>query len=349
VEIVRAPSPLDESLIEPRSSDRTSTLYDLIRNARISARPERAKRPPERAAALMREDIDSIAETLHREIIGQRAAVEMIVAGMKALAAGTRPNLRAPMNFLMIGPTGTGKTEMAKLTASSLDLPVYRIDMPNYKGEEGIWNLLGSPQGYVGGPGLLTSYVKSNPNAVLLFDEMEKADAAMFDPLLTLLDEGRLTDRRTDETIDFSKTIIFFTSNLVTDLPKNVSFKQNDLKDRVDATGRLRREFVGRIQRIVPFVQFSTQEIEIICRLQLEAYLTQIASNRGTGAAVRIADEVVSFITSQVDTRFGARNVRDIIDQQVTPKLTDAFLMHQGEISLIEIRGEGQGIEIIVE
>lgn len=352
VEVARGAHPLAGALLECPETEEPLPVYDLLCRARL----DHQARPASRASAvgdirqLTASEVEHYADKLNGEIVGQPLAVRTVVAGLEAVAAGTQPNPRAPVNFLMIGPTGTGKTEIAKLTAQAFNLPHYRIDMPNYKGEEGVWNLLGSPQGYVGGEGKLTSYVREHPSAVLLFDEVEKADPEMFDPLLTLIDEGRLTDRRSDETIDFSHTIIFFTSNLVSDVAREHADDQNALRQLVFSTRYLRREFVARIQQIVPFFPFMPAELELICKMQLEGYLKQVAANRRSRAEIKIESEVFAALAALVDTKFGARNVRSVIEQRVTPKLTRGLLSHQGsELRAISLRVAGGEVEVSIE
>jgi hypothetical protein len=351
VEAERAPHPLKGTLLKLSTGEEPLPLYDLLCQARLDH--QAAPTPRTSSVSNVREltapEVEYFADRLRQQIIGQPLAIETVVDGLEAVAAGTQPNPQSPANFLMIGPTGTGKTEIAKLTAQTFNLPHYRIDMPNYKGEEGIWNLLGSPQGYVGGEGKLTSYVRDHPSAVLLFDEVEKADPEMYDPLLTLIDEGRLTDRRSDATIDFSRTTIFFTSNLVSDIPQEIAQDQNGLRELVFSTRYLRREFVARIQKIVPFFPLSHKELEHICKLQLESYLKQVAANRRSQAEINIENDVFKTLTDLVDTKFGARNVRSIIEQRVTPKLTRGLLSHRGELHVISLRIAGRDVEVTIE
>lgn len=349
VRAARAKAPSASTLLDWKVADEPGTAYDYLRFAEINAQA----RPTPRATdghprELSGEEVLHFSDRLHRQIIGQPKAVEAVIGSFKSLVAGTRLNTRAPMNFLMVGPTGTGKTEIAKLTSDTLSLPFYRIDMGENKGTEGIWKLMGSPQGYVGGEGMLTRYVREHPNAVILFDEVEKADPEMFDPLLTLIDEGRLADRRSDETIDFSRTVIFFTSNLISNIPPAAADDQNALREMVHATKYLRTEFVGRIQSIVPFFEFSRAHIETICRMQLESYLKKISEQRRSRPEVRIPSEVVSALTEQVDPKFGARNVRAVIEQYVAPLMTSTLFDHRGDIRLIELRAAGRAVEVHV-
>jgi ATP-dependent Clp protease ATP-binding subunit ClpA len=352
IEIARAAHPLAGALLECPKTEKSQPVYDMLCRARIDhqAKPTLRTSTVGNIRELTASEVEHYADKLNAEIVGQPIAIRTVVSGLEAVAAGTQANPRAPVNFLMIGPTGTGKTEIAKLTAQAFNLPYYRIDMPNYKGTEGVWNLLGSPQGYEGDVGKLTSYVREHPSAVLLFDEVEKADPEMFDPLLTLIDEGRLTDRRSDETIDFSHTLIFFTSNLVSDVARELGDDQNALRQLVFSTRFLRREFVARIQRIVPFFPFMAEELELICKMQLESYLKQVAMNRRSHAEIKIESEVFAALAALVDTKFGARNVRSVIEQRVTPKLTRGLLSHQGsDLHAINLRVAGGEVEVSIE
>ena len=181
----------------------------------------------------------------------------------------------------MIGPTGTGKTELAELTAESLKRPFYRVDMGNFKDKEGLWQLLGSPQGYIGGEGMLTQHVAQNPSSVLLFDEIEKGSPEMYDFMLPMLDEGQVKDRKTDRAINFAQTIVFFTSNLITEYSAKMPATRTPCATWYSTPAFCARNSLQHIGQIIPFFGFSPEEMEKITELQLSQYLAAICRNKG--------------------------------------------------------------------
>jgi ATP-dependent Clp protease ATP-binding subunit ClpA len=274
--------------------------------------------------------IQRLSNVLRSRIIGQQEAVEAVLASLEAEAVGTRASTRSPISFLMIGPTGTGKTELAKLTAEGLKRPFYRVDMGNFKDKEGLWQLLGSPQGYIGGEGMLTQHVAQNPSSILLFDEIEKGSPEMYDFMLPMLDEGQVKDRKTDRAISFAQTIVFFTSNLITEVPREHAGNQNALRDLVFNARFLRQEFVGRIGQIIPFFSFSPEEMEKITELQLSQYLDSICRNKGLSPRITIDRGVIDLLAGLQSPKYGARNVTDSINQHVEPSLRRALVRHGG-------------------
>jgi len=274
--------------------------------------------------------VQRLSNLLGSRIIGQRAAVEAVTASLEAAAVGTRPSSRSPISFFMIGPTGTGKTELAKLTAEGLKRPFYRVDMGNFKDKEGLWQLLGSPQGYIGGEGTLTQHVAHNPSSVLLFDEIEKGSPEMYDFMLPMLDEGQVKDRKTDRAINFSQTIVFFTSNLITDVPREDAGNQNALRDLVFNARFLRQEFVARIGQIVPFFCFSQDDMKKITEQQLSHYLDTVCRNKGVSPRIIVDRAVIDLLAALQSPKYGARNVTDSINQHVEPSLRKALVMYGG-------------------
>jgi ATP-dependent Clp protease ATP-binding subunit ClpB len=272
------------------------------------------------------------------------------MASLEAAAIGTRPSSRSPISFLMIGPTGTGKTEVAKLTAGGLKRPFYRVDMGNFKDKEGLWQLLGSPQGYIGGEGMLTQHVAQNPSSILLFDEIEKGSTEMYDFMLPMLDEGQVKDRKTDRAVNFAQTIVFFTSNLITDVPLENAGNQNALRDLVFNGGFLRQEFVARIGQIVPFFSFSPEEMEKITELQLSNYLDTVCRNKGVSPQITIDRGVIDLLAGLQSPKYGARNVTDSINQHVEPSLRRALVMHGGNgMRSLKVTAENDQVVVSVE
>jgi ATP-dependent Clp protease ATP-binding subunit ClpA len=273
-------------------------------------------------------DVDRTTSLLKSHILAQDQAIEAVTSGLEASAAGTRANGERPLSFLMIGPTGVGKTETAKLTATGLRYNFYVVPMEDHKDRHGLWQLLGTPQGFYGGEGMLTREVVAHRQTVLLFDELEKAAREMTDVFLRMLDEGKVRDRRTDRDVDFSRCIIFFTSNLITDLP--VGADQNVFRNLVQKTGALRPELVARMGTIVPFHRFSDSDMCKITEMQLTQYLEQVCRSRHVNPRVTLSRGAIQCLALKQDTKFGARNVTSSIEQHVEPVLRKALLAQKG-------------------
>jgi ATP-dependent Clp protease ATP-binding subunit ClpA len=270
--------------------------------------------------------VERTASLLRNRIVGQDQAVEAVISGLESAAVGTRANNDRPLSFLMIGPTGVGKTETAKLTANGLRFNFYVVPMEDHKDKEGLWQLLGTPQGFYGGEGMLTREVATHRQTVLLFDELEKAAREMMDVFLRMLDEGKVRDRKTDQDIDFSRCVIFFTSNLITNFPRDAD--QNTLRSLVQKTGALRPELVARMGCIVPFHPFSDSDMCKITEMQLTSYLEQVCRSRHVAPRVTLSRGVIEYLAMKQESKFGARNVTSSIEQHVEPVLRKALLAH---------------------
>lgn len=276
-----------------------------------------------------KDTILDLKELLETNIKSQDTAIKGVIDGLKR-AAVISERRKTTLNFLMTGPTGTGKTEMVKLVAQGLRKPFVRYDMGSYKDKEQLWQLLGSPQGYIGGEGKLTQFIKSNPTACILFDEIEKGADEIFDFMLPMLDEGIVKDNRSDQTVDFSKTMVFFTTNLVTDTPEEAKENPEIVRDLILNKRFLRQEFIARIKNIVPFFEFSEEDIGDIVSIQLETYIKHVVDPKNEHIPITCDEDVIDFITSKVDRKYGARNIAQNIERYVGNSLTDQ-LFHRGQ------------------
>ena len=289
--------------------------------------------------------VERVATLLRSRIIGQNQATETVISGLEAAAVGTRASGDRPLSFMMIGPTGVGKTETAKLTSSGLRYNFYVVPMEDHKDRHGMWQLTGTPQGYYGGEGMLTREIVAHRHTVLLFDELEKGAKEMTDIFLRMLDEGKVRDRRTDRDVDFSQCVIFFTSNLITDVPKGVD--QNALRSLVQKTGALRPELIARIGTIVPFHSFSDSHMCQITEMQLTRYLEQVCRGRHIKPKVTLSRGAIECLALKQDAKFGARNVTSSIEQYVEPGLRKALLAKRGS-DISEISIDSRNEEIVV-
>lgn len=275
--------------------------------------------------------IDETEKWFSERVIGQKEPVDLVVDMIAAVKSNMTPNGKPIASFLFIGPTGVGKTEMAKSIAEFMfsdPQKMIRFDMSEYTNLPSIERLIG---GQSGSEGLLTSRVRQSPFSVLLLDEFEKAHASFFDLLLQVLGEGRLTDSRGRVT-DFSTSIIIMTSNLGAASLKTASFGFNlegnmatRTKDHFSREVQkfVRPELYNRIDRVVPFDPLSKETIRKVTRREIEKL------RRREGLAFRpvnlsISDESINFVAEQgYDSRYGARPIQRFIQDQVVVGLSD--------------------------
>ena len=330
-----------EELQSIRQRGLAQTVKESIRVDVVGETVDRASTATDRQIA----SVERVATLLRNRIIGQNQATETVISGLEAAAVGTRASGDRPLSFMMIGPTGVGKTETAKLTSSGLRYNFYVVPMEDHKDRHGMWQLTGTPQGYYGGEGMLTREIVAHRHTVLLFDELEKGAKEMTDIFLRMLDEGKVRDRRTDRDVDFSQCVIFFTSNLITDVPKGVD--QNVLRSLVQKTGALRPELIARIGTIVPFHSFSDSQMCQITEMQLTRYLEQVCRGRHIKPKVTLSRGAIECLALKQDAKFGARNVTSSIEQYVEPGLRKALLARRGS-DISEISIDSRNEEIVV-
>ena len=282
-----------------------------------------------------REKLLRLDEILHERVIGQQEAVQLVADAVIRARAGIKDPRRPIGSFLFLGPTGVGKTELARTLAQALfdsEDSVVRIDMSEYMEKHTVSRLIGAPPGYVGYEegGQLTEAVRRKPYAVVLFDEIEKAHPDVFNALLQLLDDGRLTDAQ-GRTVDFKNTVIIMTSNigshfLMTAGQDGDGEIGGSVTDQVMAElhGHFRPEFLNRIDDIVLFKPLSLDEIERIVELMLADLGKRLEDRRlqlHTTAAAR------GYIARQgYDPVFGARPLKRYIQHQVETRIGRALI-----------------------
>ena len=290
-----------------------------------------------------RQRLVSLEDELHQRVIGQNEAITAIADAVRRSRAGLQDPRRPIGSFIFLGTTGVGKTELAKALAFSLfndETMLTRIDMSEYQEKFSVSRLVGAPPGYVGYDegGQLTEAVRRKPYSVVLFDEIEKAHPDVFNILLQVLDDGRLTDNK-GRTVNFKNTIIIMTSNLGSDyiqrqfdsLPPNPSATQREAVIEETREGVLtllkqtmRPEFLNRIDDIIMFQPLTEAEIIRIVRLQLDAIIGRLASQ---GIVLRVNDDAVSLIAqSGYDPQFGARPVKRALQRFLLNDLSRALL-----------------------
>ncbi len=281
-----------------------------------------------------REKLLRLDQILHERVIGQDEAVQLVTDAIIRARSGIKDPRRPIGSFIFLGPTGVGKTELAKSLAAALfdtEESIIRIDMTEYQERHSVSRLVGAPPGYVGYEegGQLTEAVRRRPYSVVLFDEVEKAHPDVFNTMLQVLDDGRLTDGQ-GRTVDFRNTVIIMTSNigseyLLADATANGEIKP-DARDRVMAAMRshFRPEFLNRLDDIVLFKPLTEAEIERIVELMFDDIRARLAERQMT---LEITPESLRYIAEQgFDPVYGARPLRRFIAREVETRIGRALL-----------------------
>ena len=279
-----------------------------------------------------REKLLHLEEELHRRVIGQDEAIEAVSNAVRRSRAGLQDPKRPIGSFIFLGTTGVGKTELAKALADYLfddESMMTRIDMSEYQEKFSVTRLIGAPPGYVGYDegGQLTEAVRRRPYQVVLFDEIEKAHPDVFNTLLQVLDDGRLTDSK-GRTVNFKNTLIIMTSNLGSQLFQNARTPEEFEKTRGEVLQLLRKtirpEFLNRIDEVVVFHPLTFGEIKQVVRLQLEVVQKMLAHN---GITLEVEDSAVDLLAEQgYDPDFGARPVKRAIQRLLLNDLSRELL-----------------------
>ncbi|PRY49684.1 ATP-dependent Clp protease ATP-binding subunit ClpC [Geodermatophilus tzadiensis] len=307
-------------------------------------------------AQLTQEEVQRLLDLeghLHRRVVGQDDAVRVVAEAVRRSRVGLGDPDRPIGSFLFLGPTGVGKTELARALAEALfgdEDRMVRLDMSEFQERHTVSRLVGSPPGYVGyeDAGQLTEAVRRRPYSVVLLDEVEKAHPDVFNTLLQVLDDGRLTDSQ-GRTVDFRNTVLIMTSNLGSELIQGrntpLGFGTGDgaaadagLRDRLLRRLRdsFRPEFLNRIDEIVVFQQLESEQLQQITRLLLDETRRRLSAQ---GIEVRFTDEAVAWIAEHgFEPQFGARPLRRAIQREVDNPL--ARLLLDGRV------GAGRTVEV---
>ena len=279
--------------------------------------------PVSRMQTSEREKLLHLEEELHKRVVGQEAAIQAVSDAVRRSRAGLQDNKRPIGSFIFLGSTGVGKTELAKALAEYLfddETMMTRIDMSEYQEKFSVTRLIGAPPGYVGYDegGQLTEAVRRKPYQVVLFDEIEKAHPDVFNTLLQVLDDGRLTDSK-GRTVNFKNTIIIMTSNLI---PSGQD-GEDKVREMLIQRG-IRPEFLNRIDEMIVFQPLNWGEIKQIVRLQIEAVGRMLQQN---GIKLTLSDEAIDLLANAgYDPDFGARPVKRAIQRLLLNDLSKALL-----------------------
>ena len=305
-----------------------------------------------------REKLLKLPEILHKRVIGQDEAVVAVSDAILRARAGLKDENRPIGSFIFMGPTGVGKTELAKALSEALfdtEKNMIRIDMSEYMEKHSVSRLVGAPPGYVGYDegGQLTEAVRRRPYSVILFDEIEKAHPDVFNILLQLLDDGRLTDNQ-GRTVDFKNTIIILTSNI----------GSRELIDRIEEGGQIsedvkedvvsklhsffRPEFINRIDDTIVFTPLNKDQIGRIIEIALVSIQKRLSERN---IKLILSEAGKDYICDNAySPEFGARPVKRFMQKYVETKLAEALI--KGEISdgnTVEITSKGEGIELEIK
>lgn len=299
----------------------------------------------------------NLEDELHQRVVGQDEAISAVANAIRRSRAGLQDPKRPIGSFIFLGTTGVGKTELAKALAEFLfddENMMTRIDMSEYQEKFSATRLIGAPPGYVGYDegGQLTEAIRRKPYSVVLFDEIEKAHPDVFNILLQVLDDGRLTDNK-GRVVNFKNTIIIMTSNMGSGLirenfagitPKNhdevVEKTKKEVLDMLKVN--IRPEFLNRIDEIIMFEPLNMKEIEQVVRIQLDSVVKML---KGNGVKLEFTDEAISWIAQMgFDPEFGARPVKRVIQRMVLDPLSKQLLAGTIDKSSSIIVDEVEGV-----
>ncbi|ACL20838.1 ATP-dependent chaperone ClpB [Desulfitobacterium hafniense DCB-2] len=306
-------------------------------------------------AKLLESEMDKLVHMearIHQRVIGQEEAVKAVADAVRRSRAGLQDPNRPLGSFLFLGPTGVGKTELAKALAEFLfddDQGIVRIDMSEYMEKHTVSRLIGAPPGYVGYEegGQLTEAVRRKPYSVVLFDEVEKAHGDVFNVLLQLLDDGRLTDGQ-GRVVNFKNTVVILTSNIASPLIQELTASgaaQEVLRSRVTEELRLhfRPEFLNRLDEIIVFHPLGQEHIGSIVQIQINKLRDYLAPRKMT---LELSQGALNKIIQQgYDPIYGARPLKRVIQQNLQNPLAMKILqgiLHEGDHVLVDLDPQGQ-------
>jgi ATP-dependent Clp protease ATP-binding subunit ClpB len=295
--------------------------------------------PVNKLVASEREKLLSLEAELHKRVAGQHEAIEALSDAIRRSRAGLSDQRKPLGSFIFLGTTGVGKTELAKALADFLfndEHNMVRIDMSEYQERHAVSRLIGAPPGYVGYDegGQLTEAVRRKPYSVILLDEIEKAHPDVFNILLQVLDDGRLTDNK-GRVVNFKNTIIIMTSNIGSHLiQENFSLLVDDNREEVIAKTKnevfellkktIRPEFLNRIDEVIMFTPLNRDEIRDIVKLQFTGVQKSLAE---LGIGIEASEEALDWLAELgYDPQFGARPLKRVVQKRILNELSKQIL-----------------------
>ncbi|MGE5658728.1 MAG: ATP-dependent chaperone ClpB [Actinomycetota bacterium] len=289
----------------------------------------------------------NLEDELHKRVIGQDEAVTAVADAIQRSRAGLADPNRPVASFIFLGPTGVGKTELAKALAAYLfdsEDAMVRIDMSEYMEKHAVSRLIGAPPGYVGYDegGQLTESIRRRPYAVILFDEIEKAHPDVFNIMLQILDDGRLTDSQ-GRTVDFKNAVIIMTSNVGSQYILDVAGNEEEVRSRVMDAMRsaFRPEFLNRIDEMIIFQSLQKNELRQIVKLQIERLEARLVDRK---MSLKLSDPALDFLAEiGYDPVYGARPLKRAIQRELETQIAKAILrgeFHEGDTIFVDIENE---------
>lgn len=315
--------------------------------------------PVSRIVESEKEKLLKLEEIIHQRLVDQEEAVRVVADAIRKARAGIKDPNRPVGTFLFLGPTGVGKTELAKTLAEVLfgsENALIRIDMSEYMEKHAVSKLIGAPPGYVGYEegGQLTEAVRRRPYSVILLDEIEKAHPDVFNILLQIMDDGRLTDAK-GNVVDFKNTIIIMTSNIASDLILNFvregkSFEEIEEKVREELKHYFRPEFINRIDHVVVFKPLTKEHMKQIVEIMLKRLEGRL---KDRNIRLTITDAAKEYLAEKgYDPTFGARPLRRLIEREIETPLARMIIageVKEGQTVRVDFDGEKLILEVARE
>lgn len=344
---------MDEAGSYLRMRDRTGAGGGQVTKALVGKITAKMARIPEKSVAKdEREHLQRLEENLCREIFGQREAVQAVALAVKRSRAGLRDGDKPIASFLFAGPTGVGKTELAKSLAANLDMKLLRFDMSEYQEKHTVSRLIGAPPGYVGFEegGLLTDALRKEPHSVVLLDEIEKAHSDIYNILLQVMDYGQLTDNQ-GRKADFRNAILIMTSNAGARDMSRAAIGFGSQLQGVGAVGEavekaFSPEFRNRLDAMIPFGALDMEVAKNIVEKEVKKLAAKFAAKK---VKLVVEDSCAAYLAEEgYSPLYGARNIARTVDEKIATPLVDEILFGQlaggGQVCcrLEEVEGKKQ-------
>lgn len=325
---------MDEAGSFLRMRDKTGAGGGRVTKALVSKITAKMARIPETTVAKdEREQLHGLEERLSKEIFGQQEAVQSVVLAVKRSRAGLRDGDKPIASFLFVGPTGVGKTELAKVLASQLGMKLLRFDMSEYQEKHTVSRLIGAPPGYVGfeDGGLLTDALRKEPHSVVLLDEIEKAHSDIYNILLQVMDYGQLTDNQ-GRKADFRNAIIIMTSNAGARDMSRARIGFGSQLQGSSAVGEavekaFSPEFRNRLDGIIPFGALDMEVAKSIVEKEVKKLSVKLAAKK---VQLVVEEACISYLAEEgYSPLYGARNIARLVDEKIAVALVDEILFGQ--------------------